>query len=282
MQYLEMPILFGNGGRLLGIATIPAEQAESPLTVVLFLNAGLAHRVGPRRIHVTLARRLAVAGVASLRVDLSGKGDSPVRDGLSNQQSVAADYAAIRPILDDRFKSPKLVLFGICSGADNAVRLAIDDDAVHGLILLDPISPKDPGWGRRDYMRRYTDPKRYANRLKKVLDFSNWATRTPPPTAPPLDLRDLPETAQTRESFAAVGRRGGHVLSVFTSYARDLYYNRLGQLERVLHLEAYASFCEERYWPETDHTFSREEDRKRLQADVVALVARTDGSRARI
>src|SRR6185436_6886506 len=74
-------------GQLVGILSYPpgAQPAArsdtlSPATpaapAFIILNAGVLHRVGPHRLHVILARRIAASGLPSLRLDLGGIGDS--------------------------------------------------------------------------------------------------------------------------------------------------------------------------------------------------------------
>ncbi|HHO68021.1 MAG TPA: alpha/beta hydrolase, partial [Gammaproteobacteria bacterium] len=71
----ERVVTFGPERNLVGVLTQP-DQVRPDLPVLVFLNAGLLHRVGPYRMHVDLARQLAARGYASLRFDLSGRGDS--------------------------------------------------------------------------------------------------------------------------------------------------------------------------------------------------------------
>src|SRR5689334_7177370 len=98
---IEEPLHFGEDGRLFGILTMPTAQAHSmgDVPVFVFLSAGLLHRVGPARLHVRLARELARMGFSSFRVDLAGIGDSRKRSGLTNQESVKADYDEIVRVL---------------------------------------------------------------------------------------------------------------------------------------------------------------------------------------
>ena len=72
---IERPLYFGERSNLLGVLTAPAAPHPGSPAVIL-LNAGLLHRVGPNRLHVDVARRLAEAGFTSLRFDMSGVGDS--------------------------------------------------------------------------------------------------------------------------------------------------------------------------------------------------------------
>jgi len=274
MDYAEEPLQFGIGGRLLGILTSPAGRVTprpgSPTFVLL--SAGLLHRVGPGRLHVRLARSLAATGVSTLRVDLSGKGDSPRRQGLANQESVGADYDEISALLAQRSGGKGFVIVGICSGADNAVRLALADERVRGLVLMDPICPKDDGFARRARWRKLTVPANYLRYARRLL---RRATKSEGPAAPrmpsPLELRDLPTTEQVRGALSAVGARKGRVLAVFTSYARNWYYNRHGQLRDAMALAEFDAVCRELYWEEVNHTFGVERHRRRLIDEVLAF-----------
>ena len=62
---------------LIAITTVaPRRRAEAGQPWVVLLNAGIIHRIGPNRLYVQLARRLASRGHAVLRFDLAGIGDS--------------------------------------------------------------------------------------------------------------------------------------------------------------------------------------------------------------
>lgn len=265
----EEPLQFGEGGRLFGILTLPSVQPcnAQGLPLFVFLSAGLLHRVGPHSLHVRLARELARMGFSSLRVDLAGTGDSPRRPGLTNQQSVAADYEEIVGILDSRLGRLPLVMAGLCSGADNSIMLSLKDPRVVGLVLLDPICYPDDGFKARAIIVRYTNPARYLAWMKRR--FKELTT----PSAPwekrvdPLVFRDLPTLEQLRAAFEAIGERRGRVLSVFTRYATQ-YYNQLGQLGRTLDMVGYQQFCTEIYWPQADHTYTLELHRLRLIEEI--------------
>ena len=96
-------------------------------------------------------------GFTSLRVDLAGTGDSPPRPGLTNQQSVAADFEEILGVLDSRPGRLPLVLGGLCSAADNAITLALKEPRVVGAFLLDPICFPDRGFRARSVIAKYTE-----------------------------------------------------------------------------------------------------------------------------
>src|SRR3954447_26582491 len=79
--------------QLAGIFSHPeASAVPAARPAVVLLNAGVLHRVGPHRLHVQLARRLAALGFASLRLDLGGIGDCvSSSNALTFRESAVAD-----------------------------------------------------------------------------------------------------------------------------------------------------------------------------------------------
>jgi hypothetical protein len=271
LTFKEEPLQLGEGGRLFGILSEPVAKpvGHEERPVFLLLNAGLLHRVGPSRLHVQMAREFARMGFTSLRVDLSGKGDSPARGSMTNRESVARDFDDICAGLKSRYGSPSLALAGLCSGADNAVRLCAREPGVKGLLLLDPICFPDPGFRRRALAGKYLSVSPY---IRKVQQMLKPAPRTGPGEPrengdDPMMLRDLPSLEQMRHSFALIGERKGSVLSIFTQYALK-YYNAAGQLAAALQMDNYRAFCVERFWPDVEHTYKLEIHRERLLREV--------------
>lgn len=135
-ELIETPVLFGPEKNLFGMLTQP--QARSSGVGILLLNTGVNHRIGPHRINVKIARRLALSGVTSLRFDLSGIGDSvasssakPFREQTIDDMKAALDH------LQDRCGIRTFLVYGVCSGADNAMRLALNDPRISGLLAFD-------------------------------------------------------------------------------------------------------------------------------------------------
>ena len=134
----EEAIVFGTNVRLVGIVTAPSPAAaKSGHTAVIFLNAGVVHRVGPSRLYVTLARQLARCGFTALRFDHSGIGDSQPRDDHVNfdESSVAETVEAMNWLAAER-QCDTFVLVGLCSGTLTAFRVAQMDRRVTSLVLL--------------------------------------------------------------------------------------------------------------------------------------------------
>ena len=270
----EETLQFGEGRRLSGIFTRPSVPVRDPpeLPVFVFFNAGLVHRVGPHRLYVHLARDLSRMGFSSLRVDLAGRGDSPPRPGLTIQQSVAADYEEILRVLESRLAPGPLVLAGLCSGADNAIRLAPKDSRVVGLVLLDPVCSPDDGFSARAFVLKYTNTARYVAWLKRRFKAPTTRPARNEEEIDPLTIRDAPTREQLRAAFESIRERQGRVLSVFTQYALR-YYNQAGQLGRVVGVDGYQQFCTELFWPEAEHTYTLELHRRRLMGVVKTWAA---------
>lgn len=150
----EQAFTFGAGDALVGIFCKPTNVlANSP--VVLLTNAGVLPRQGPHRANVRIARALAELGIASLRFDLAGNGDSlPIGNpaGLGAQATVdiksAMDWAQRQEGADT------FLIFGICSGGIFGFNVALADERVAGLFMFD-------GYG---YRSRWTMPIRHFKR----------------------------------------------------------------------------------------------------------------------
>lgn len=134
----ERVLEFGPGGRIVGILTEP-RVAKPSRPAVAIPNAGIVHRVGPHRLHVRIARSLADLGFPVLRLDLPGLGDSR---GLPAPRSPAEDNLAALSAALDRLEqegvAESFVALGLCSGADDAIRLACTDPRVAAAAIIDP------------------------------------------------------------------------------------------------------------------------------------------------
>lgn len=133
----ERPLWFGPDHALLGVLCEPVRSAaDAP--VVLIANTGANPRYGNSRAAVTVARWLATLGVASLRIDGTGIGDSLPQTGergLPYSVQGDMDLRAGIDALAARFSGPVIVL-GMCSGAYHALRGAFQDPRIRGLMLL--------------------------------------------------------------------------------------------------------------------------------------------------
>ncbi len=270
----EEPLQFGQSGQLFGILTQPNKPAHNAqaLPIFVFLSSGITHRAGPRRLYVRLARKLAEIGFTSLRVDLAGKGDSFPRHHLTDEQSLMEDFGDIISVLEARQNQLQLIVCGLCSGADDAIRVTPKDPRVVGMVLLDPVCDRDDGFKVRDVVRKYTQFSRYQRKLKIILSKLVKPSVETEQSLYHLDMRNFPSHQQLREAFQLIQQRKGRVFSLFTSYAED-YYNHQGQMGRVLELGDYQDYCTEYYWPGASHTYSLELHRAKLIEEIKTWAA---------
>lgn len=278
---IEIPLQYGENGCQFGIMTTPdSEQndAETP-TVFIFLSAGLLHRAGPHRLHVRLARALAQTGTSSFRIDFSGIGESQPRSGVDYQQSVEADFQDILTVLDAQLGRVSVVLVGLCSGADNAIRLAAVSERVVGLILLDPVCEKSASFNKhalkfrlRALSTKLWDFSRYLPWLQRQLKRLFRSNEESEDEVDNLSIRDIPTSHQLRCALESIRDRDGRVISIFTEYALR-YYNQLGQLKSVMEIDEYDSFCTEVFWPHAEHNYPIESHRRQLIDEIVSWAA---------
>lgn len=133
----EIPVLFGPESSLLGVVCQPAAASGSGVAC-LMLNAGVVPRIGPHRINVKLARILAEAGIASIRFDLSGLGDSsPTRVARDFLQQAILDVRAAMDYLERVHGMHRFIIIGNCSGAVHAYWTALADQRVIGIQMFD-------------------------------------------------------------------------------------------------------------------------------------------------
>jgi len=176
----ETPVIFDNG-RLFGILCEPEEGALSRRSVV-FVNPGATHRIGDARISVTLARRLARQGIASLRFDVGTLGDSAAavdKRPLSLLFSRAScdDVVSAAAFLAER-GFDDVSCFAVCSGAYVCLHAASVSPHIRSLVLVNAPKfgfPEDPmsfdGNGNRPKTATSTFMRSFkiASKWKRVL-----------------------------------------------------------------------------------------------------------------
>jgi len=143
---------FGDG--LVGVVSHPRGQARR--TGVVLFNAGLVHRAGPFGGYTQLARMLAALGFPVLRMDHAGLGDSAPCTVSTAERRVSELRAALE-LLSAQTGAENVVLGGICAGADEAFHMS-DDPRIAGLVLLDGLAYRTPGYWWRYLLPRIFNP----------------------------------------------------------------------------------------------------------------------------
>lgn len=122
-----------NGSEVLrGTVHVPAQGNGTGL---VFLHGWSGSRIGPHRMFVHTARRLAGLGFTCLRFDFRGRGDSDGATADASIESMIADAGVATGFLVDQADVTDVLLLGICSGGKVAIGAAANDARVRGLVL---------------------------------------------------------------------------------------------------------------------------------------------------
>ena len=193
--WVETPRLFGAG--LFGVLCAPARPHGD--LAVLICNTGRDPHYGVARFGAEFARHLATLGVPTLRFDFAGLGDSQGPAGKETILSAMLDTdrgADIKSAVDllAGLGYRRIVMQGNCSGAYHALRAAVDEPRVTGLLLLNlPVFEWQVG-ETPDFMHRKTmKPSHY---LARLISREDWVRLL----RGGFDLRDIVR-AQAKRAF---------------------------------------------------------------------------------
>ncbi|MDR6840522.1 alpha/beta fold hydrolase [Pseudoxanthomonas sacheonensis] len=274
---------FGDEENLVAIVSEPSPPKKVPN--VLILNAGVLHRVGPHRLHVHLARSLAAAGHRVARLDLSGIGDSRALPGrMTFRESSVADIRTTLDSLVDEGDSNGFILFGVCSGADNALAAAQADPRIRGLVLVDPPAYATPGSklrharGRLEGGRAWLHlPMRVAlaalRRGARVLNTKLFKTRSSMPVAE--GGRELPPIEEYRRQLNALVQRDIRILAIYSGVLGARYNHEDQLFEAFPELKGKVDCV---YFPDANHTFTELSAQAALQARVLSWCKRWEAA----
>jgi alpha/beta superfamily hydrolase len=258
--FVELP----SGDRLPGVLSEPLHPGPARVCVLL-LNAGGIRRIGPGRMWVEAARRWALQGIPTVRLDLEGIGDAdgelnPYADDAAlyvpklASQATGAVEALSELGLADRF-----VLGGLCSGAFWSFHAALDDPRVVAAYLLNPRAlfweqSLQPG---RDFRRGVLNPSKWRKlRLisrARYIAFARWVLTSPVRVAASVAARALGRRAPDRVGLALdkLSATGTHLVLVFSDH--EPLYEELRDSGMLSRLEQWPNITLERVHGR-DHT----------------------------
>lgn len=167
----EVLVFACEGEQLLAVLTPPLPHASVSADLadvaVVIIVGGPQYRAGSHRQYVQLAQRLAQNGVAALRFDTRGMGDST--GAQRSLEEIEPDVgAAIDALRAARPAVRRVVLWGLCGGASAALlywRLT-QDPRVQGMVLVNP-------WVRSEATLARTHLKHYY--LKRLGQRDFWS-----------------------------------------------------------------------------------------------------------
>ena len=264
---IERVVRFGED--LVGILRLPGALTPGA-PACLLLNTGVMNRIGPHWMNVKIARGLDAVGVPSLRMDLSGLGDSPpAKSPLRADAQAVRDLQAAMDHVQQTLGIDRFVIFGLCSGALNGYRLALADPRVAGLLMFDGfVFPTF----KTALLRRWFRFRRmsWSERLHKLRDRLLFRSR--PPTQRRLDGGGLPDEqfqtpsrAQFAQSMETLIRRGTAVFLFYSgSYADG--HNYKGQLRDAFGKAMFLNHARYDFMADVDHTLTQLETQRRVIA----------------
>jgi pimeloyl-ACP methyl ester carboxylesterase len=286
---VETPVVFGSDQSLIGSFCQPGEGGGNDRPTILFLSPGIVQRAGPNRIYVRLARALAAEGYSSLRFDLSGVGDSVLPRGaavMSVHDRVKLDIEDAIDYLRSR-GARSVVLLGLCSGADHALRTMARTESVVGSVLLDLNTHRTTGFYLRHYARSVFSIQSWLNKLSgqhslfggihpRPLGGSGDLQRNDgaDPNALGVAGKSSLSLEMMRDHLLRIVGRRGKLLCIFTAGLSDQYNYRKQFLDLFPNLD-FRGCLQLEYFHDSDHTFSFEALRERLTRMIVGWVTKS-------
>jgi len=276
----ESAIAFGRHDQLLGVWNEPQERQYN--AAVIFVTAGMLHHCGPFRLHVAAARELASRGIPSLRFDLSGIGESLAVGSQGSSLNRAAseirdaiNWIATTTDQNGKEKIDKVILFGLCSGADDSLHAASLDDRIVGLISVDGCGYRTLGYHLRRAFLFY---------LPRILSLAKWKglwqrhrqlkNAVPRSLQPGHDVREFPPRREARRILRALLQRDVRLHFIYTGGSESgQYFNYDGQFKAMfpkLHRDHRLTY---RYFADMDHVAFLWEDRVRLVSNIAQVAA---------
>lgn len=249
--------VFRLGATDIGLLDLPEQPSK---TGVVLLNAGAIRRAGPFRLHVLASRHFAALGFPTLRVDQPGIADHVASARRPHLEGLAA-------ILDQFQKDSgceRFVVGGVCSAADFAWQLALKDQRVAGLLLLDPLARTSaPGFrlGQLQLLWR-RGPRGWVDLVRRRL-----ARRSAPARASDDQLRDWPAAGAEAGQLATLVDRGTALFVLYTGGAAA-YFTHPRQFFAGFGPAARNALVRFEHWRDCDHLFFLPDDRDRLVAGI--------------
>ncbi|MFG0264905.1 MAG: alpha/beta fold hydrolase [Rhodopirellula sp. JB055] len=282
----EQAVVFGSHQHLVGVFH-PTPRPIDRKTAAIFITPGMLHSAGPFRLHVDLANTLGSRGVASLRFDLSGIGESlPIGSGGRSLDRASSEISQAIDWLQEQHGIQQVILFGLCSGADDSLHAAQQDPRVCGVVAMDACGYPTPRfhWNRmiHHYLPRLASIhawKRLARRVLHQSHASRWLLRAFPESSKPeystmpmgTDLREYPSREIAKLEFQRLVDQGCRMHLIYTGGVSDTY-NYAEQFFDMLRGVRWKNHASVDYFPQMDHVAILCEDRQKVVDRVVERI----------
>jgi pimeloyl-ACP methyl ester carboxylesterase len=161
----------------------------------------------------------------------------------------------------------RFVLFGLCSGADNALATASADERVAGLVLLDPPTYATMQARVRNLfarLRRLASPGAVAARVARLVGQDEESV-----VARRSGRREVPSVSEYRAVLTALVERGIPILAIFAGGLEERY-NHPDQLFELF--PELRGRIDRAFFPAANHTYTEVEAQAALVTTVIAWI----------
>jgi exosortase A-associated hydrolase 1 len=262
----EEALVFGCGGEaLVGVLARPDAPAARGVLIVV---GGPQYRAGSHRQFTHLARELARNGIASLRFDYRGMGDSS--GAARSFEAVDEDIGcAVDRLLSAVPELRDVVIWGLCDAASAALFYAPRDARVSGVALLNPWVRTEQGIAQA-HLRHYYGQRLLAREFWRKVFTGGFDVRAALASLGKFVM----DAAATRRTAAGtlpermedgLRRFRGRVLLILSGkdLTADEFRGMVSRSQRWTRLLADARVTR-RDLVEANHTFSRREWRDQV------------------
>ena len=164
-RWFEQGVFLDAESCLFGVLSAPVDPTIHNNIAVILVNGGANHRVGINRNYTEWSRGWAAQGFTVLRLDVQGLGDSPARSGEQRNSlyldSTINDIEASIQYLKRNAGAKRIVLLGLCAGAYQCLRYAVERNGLDGLVLINPL--------------RFQKPQNAADGIQKKASYEQFA-----------------------------------------------------------------------------------------------------------
>jgi pimeloyl-ACP methyl ester carboxylesterase len=284
--WTEQALRFGIGDGLSGVLCVPTDNHPTDQALIIVNGGGDPH-YGHARQSVELARRLAAEGIASLRMDFAGLGESAEGSDRAwagthiMETDRTDDIGAAIEVLHQR-DYRRIALQGLCAGAYHAFHTAIADPRIGALLLVNQpmfswlagdrvelIAVRSPS----GHLRGLASARTWVSFLRGRSVFRplmgsvrirlrNWRAASRERT------RQAAAAAVARRGLQILARRGVRTLFLYWSDdpGLDMFRRSLGAGETEQHGVVL------RVSADIDHTLSRKPMRRKSEDEMIAFL----------
>lgn len=217
-DFSEQAVRFGKD--LAGVICEPL-TGGAPRRAMIICNTGGDPRAGIGGFSARAARSAAEAGVASLRFDFTGLGDSPSDASMHVYETDRAqDFDAAITLMQAR-GAQEIILLGACAGAYHALIQARRDPRVSAVFAVNvakmiwrsgdslAIGKRDEGKSTAAYKAGFRRPETWLRLLRGQVDVAAVAKTVFGRLAARWAKRANPQAERLRAEIAAFAARGG-------------------------------------------------------------------------